>query len=62
MMTIEQIRELQQIRDGVCVTLLLPLYTTSPEDQQQTPIRLKTFPTKPRNNSKASMKPSAKTF
>ena len=41
MMTASEIAELQKVRDGACLTVLLPLYTNSPDDQQQTPIRLK---------------------
>ena len=41
MMTAREIDELQKVRDGACLTILMPLYTRSPDDQQQTPIRLK---------------------
>ena len=41
MMTASEIAELQKVRDGACLTVLLPLYNNSPDDQQQTPIRLK---------------------
>ncbi len=41
MMTAQEIAELQKVRDGACLTVLLPLYNNSPDDQQQTPIRLK---------------------
>ena len=41
MMTASEIAALQKVRDGACLTVLLPLYNNSPDDQQQTPIRLK---------------------